>query len=191
MTRRMLTKTLTRVGAATALVLLSAPMLTGCATSKNKADTQYVARDVSTLYNSGKSRLDRGQYKLAAALFEPGCVHAVTGAKNIAAGNAFVRLHQIKLFPRQGALDAAGKTPVATEAPQMLRSTLDNGMFLLAAGPFARDQRQGQRALALGEGIERRGDKAFGTAKRVIALAHQRKADSHRPVSASSSCTAR
>lgn len=44
--------------------------LAGCATSKNKADTQYVARDVSTLYNAGKYRLDRGQYKLAAALFD-------------------------------------------------------------------------------------------------------------------------
>ena len=70
MTRRMLTKTLTRIGAATTLVLLASPVLTGCSTSKNKADTLYVARDVSTLYNSGKARLDRGQYKLAAALFD-------------------------------------------------------------------------------------------------------------------------
>ncbi|MCI4588897.1 outer membrane protein assembly factor BamD [Sphingobium sp. BYY-5] len=66
----MLTKTLTRIGAATALVLIALPVLTGCSTSKNKADTLYVARDVSTLYNSGKARLDRGQYKLAAALFD-------------------------------------------------------------------------------------------------------------------------
>ena len=70
MTRPMLTKTLTRIGAATALVLIASPVLTGCSTSKNKADTLYVARDVSTLYNSGKDRLDRGQYKLAAALFD-------------------------------------------------------------------------------------------------------------------------
>ena len=69
MTRRMLTKKLTRIGAATAPLLL-ASLLAGCAGSKNKADTQYVARDVSTLYNSGKDRLDRGQYKLAAALFD-------------------------------------------------------------------------------------------------------------------------
>jgi outer membrane protein assembly factor BamD len=69
MTRPMLTKKLTRIGAATAPVLLAA-LLAGCSTSKNKADTQYVARDVSTLYNSGKERLDRGQYKLAAALFD-------------------------------------------------------------------------------------------------------------------------
>ncbi len=69
MTRPMLMKTVTRISAATAPLLLAA-LLAGCATSKNKADTQYVARDVSTLYNSGKDRLDRGQYKLAAALFD-------------------------------------------------------------------------------------------------------------------------
>lgn len=66
----MLTKTMTRIGAATALVLLAAPVLTGCSTTKNKADTQYVARDVSTLYNAGKKELDRGRFKIAAALFD-------------------------------------------------------------------------------------------------------------------------
>ncbi|KKC26598.1 outer membrane protein assembly factor BamD [Sphingomonas sp. SRS2] len=44
--------------------------LAGCATSKNKGDTKYVARDVDTLYNAAKERLDRHQYKLAAALFD-------------------------------------------------------------------------------------------------------------------------
>lgn len=53
------------LGALTALATLSA-----CAGNKAKSDTQYVARDVSTLYNSAKYRLDRGQYKLAAALFD-------------------------------------------------------------------------------------------------------------------------
>ncbi|MGD9811081.1 MAG: outer membrane protein assembly factor BamD [Sphingobium sp.] len=53
------------MGALTAVSLLSA-----CATGKNKADTAYVARDVSTLYNGAKDRLDRGQYKIAAALFD-------------------------------------------------------------------------------------------------------------------------
>ncbi len=50
--------------------LAAASLLSACATSKNKADTQYVARDVSTLYNNAKYRLDRGQFKLAAALFD-------------------------------------------------------------------------------------------------------------------------
>ncbi len=56
-----------------AALMVAAALLTplaGCATSKNKADTKYVARDVDTLYNAGKDRLARGQYKLAAALFD-------------------------------------------------------------------------------------------------------------------------
>lgn len=62
----MLTKVPMRFAALSALALLAA-----CGGgSKNKADTQYVARDVSTLYNAGKDRLDRGQYKMSAALFD-------------------------------------------------------------------------------------------------------------------------
>ena len=57
------------------LLLVSAALapLAGCAANRAQggaADTQYVARDVNTLYNAGKDRLDRGQYKLAAALFD-------------------------------------------------------------------------------------------------------------------------
>ena len=44
--------------------------LAGCATGKNKGDTKYVARDVDTLYNAAKERLDQHQYKLAAQLFD-------------------------------------------------------------------------------------------------------------------------
>jgi len=54
-----------------AAVLLSLVLpLAGCARNKGKTDTSYVARDVDTLYNAAKTRLDRGQYKLAAALFD-------------------------------------------------------------------------------------------------------------------------
>ncbi|QPQ54168.1 outer membrane protein assembly factor BamD [Allosphingosinicella flava] len=57
------------------LLLVSAAFvpLAGCASNRAQggaADTQYVARDVNTLYNAGKDKLDRGQYKLAAALFD-------------------------------------------------------------------------------------------------------------------------
>ncbi len=38
--------------------------------SRTRADTQYVARDVNTLYNSAKDRLDRRHYATAAALFD-------------------------------------------------------------------------------------------------------------------------
>lgn len=62
--------TLARAFAPFACAALTLALLSGCATSKNKADTQYVARDVSTLYNSAKYRLDHQQYKLAAALFD-------------------------------------------------------------------------------------------------------------------------
>lgn len=52
-------------------IALIAP-LAGCArgSASSKADTNYVASDVNTLYNAAKDRLDRRQYKLAAALFD-------------------------------------------------------------------------------------------------------------------------
>lgn len=52
-------------------VALIAP-LAGCArgSASTKADTNYVASDVNTLYTAAKSRLDRKQYKVAAALFD-------------------------------------------------------------------------------------------------------------------------
>jgi outer membrane protein assembly factor BamD len=55
------------LAAATTTILLA-----GCAknNAQRKADTNYVARDVNTLYNAAKDRLDRRQYKLAAALFD-------------------------------------------------------------------------------------------------------------------------
>ncbi|MBB5709764.1 outer membrane protein assembly factor BamD [Sphingomonas xinjiangensis] len=58
---------------AAALVLL--PVLAfsaaGCARrGGGNADLPYVARDVGTLYTAAKDRLDRRQYKLAAALFD-------------------------------------------------------------------------------------------------------------------------
>ncbi|MCB2047708.1 MAG: outer membrane protein assembly factor BamD [Novosphingobium sp.] len=51
---------------ATALVFTS-----GCASNRsNRKDTAYVARDVNTLYLVAKERLDRGQARQAAALFD-------------------------------------------------------------------------------------------------------------------------
>jgi outer membrane protein assembly factor BamD len=64
----MLRQTIRSAALGTALILgLS---LTGCATSKAKSDTKYVARDVNTLYTAARDRLDRGQYKVAAQLFD-------------------------------------------------------------------------------------------------------------------------
>lgn len=42
----------------------------GCAGSKGKKDVAYVARDVDTLYVAAKDRLDRGDTRQAAALFD-------------------------------------------------------------------------------------------------------------------------
>lgn len=57
------------------LMLIAAatlPVLSACAggASGGKADARYVARDVSTLYRAAQDRLDRGNYTVAAALFD-------------------------------------------------------------------------------------------------------------------------
>jgi len=59
-------------GAAVLVPLAAAVLLSGCATlgKKNKGQTAYVARDVDTLYSEAKRRLDNGEYKAAAALFD-------------------------------------------------------------------------------------------------------------------------
>jgi outer membrane protein assembly factor BamD len=60
-------------GAAVLVPVAAALLLSGCATfgsSKKKGDVAYVARDVETLYTEAKGRLDEGQYKAAAALFD-------------------------------------------------------------------------------------------------------------------------
>jgi len=56
-----------------ALMIVAAVLpLAACAGNRNRtrADTQYVARDVNTLYNSAKERLSRRQYAVAATLFD-------------------------------------------------------------------------------------------------------------------------
>jgi outer membrane protein assembly factor BamD len=53
-----------------AAALVVALGVSGCARTQTKADTSYVARDVNTLYGAAKNRLDRGQFKLAGALFD-------------------------------------------------------------------------------------------------------------------------
>ena len=55
-----------------ALALIAACSLTiaGCARNRTKGELPYVARDVGTLYSAGKDHLNRGDYKLAGALFD-------------------------------------------------------------------------------------------------------------------------
>ena len=55
---------------------VSATLLSGCAMlgvgggGGGGSDTKYVARDVNTLYNAAKERLDANNYEVAAALFD-------------------------------------------------------------------------------------------------------------------------
>ena len=63
---------ISRSFATCALVAALVP-LAACAggdSRQTRADTRYVARDVNTLYNAAKDRLDRGLYMQAAALFD-------------------------------------------------------------------------------------------------------------------------
>ena len=53
-----------------ASVAAAMALTAGCAGGKAKKDTAYVARDVETLYAAAKARLDRGDVKQAAALFD-------------------------------------------------------------------------------------------------------------------------
>ncbi|MBR0552257.1 outer membrane protein assembly factor BamD [Stakelama marina] len=62
-------KTLSR-SIALGMILAGAVTVSGCAKSGGPTDLPYVARDVGTLYSAAKERLDQGQYKLAAALFD-------------------------------------------------------------------------------------------------------------------------
>jgi outer membrane protein assembly factor BamD len=56
--------------AALLLVALLAPLAACSRGDRTRADTQYVARDVNTLYRAARYRFDLGQYKVAAALFD-------------------------------------------------------------------------------------------------------------------------
>jgi outer membrane protein assembly factor BamD len=57
---------LSLLAAATTAMLLTA----GCGGGAKNRDTAYVARDVDTLYSAAKDRLDRGDVKVAAELFD-------------------------------------------------------------------------------------------------------------------------
>jgi outer membrane protein assembly factor BamD len=60
---------ITRSAAALIVCALVLPA-TGCAGKKNAADTAYVARDVNTLYDLAKRRMDQGLYEESAKLFD-------------------------------------------------------------------------------------------------------------------------
>ena len=60
---------MTRIAAALVISALLVPMA-GCARNRASTDTEYIARDVNTLYALAKKRLDQGDYEQAAKLFD-------------------------------------------------------------------------------------------------------------------------
>ncbi|MEA3015518.1 MAG: outer membrane protein assembly factor BamD [Sphingomonadales bacterium] len=62
-------RTLAVFAAVAALAPLAA-CATGGSGARTRADTRYVARDVNTLYNAARERLERGLYTQAAAIFD-------------------------------------------------------------------------------------------------------------------------
>lgn len=65
-------KRLSLRSAALCAILAPTIVLTGCASGRASGprDTRYVARDVNTLYIAAQTRLDAGDYRVAAALFD-------------------------------------------------------------------------------------------------------------------------
>ena len=70
MTTKTVSKTISLGKLATAVAMASLVAACGGGGGAGPKDTAYVARDVETLYSAAKVRLDRGQAKLAGALFD-------------------------------------------------------------------------------------------------------------------------
>jgi outer membrane protein assembly factor BamD len=149
-------------------VALIAP-LAGCATTKNKADTRYVARDVDTLYNAAKDRLDQRQYKNAALLFDE-----------------VERQHPYSVWARRAQLMSAYSYYLARQYPESIQSAqrflsihpgnkdAPYALYLVAIAYYeqiqdvTRDQKiTGQALNALGELIRRYPDSRYAADARV------------------------
>jgi outer membrane protein assembly factor BamD len=149
-------------------VALIAP-LAGCATSKNKGDTKYVARDVDTLYNAAKDKLDRRQYKIAAQLFDE-----------------VERQHPYSVWSRRAQLMSAFSYYVARSYPESIQSAqrflsihpgnkdAPYALYLIGMDYYeqiqdvTRDQKITQQTLdAMGELIRRYPDSHYAADARV------------------------
>ncbi|MDB5689168.1 MAG: uptake lipoprotein-like protein [Sphingomonas bacterium] len=143
--------------------------LAGCATGGSKTDTKYVARDVDTLYNAAKERLDRGQYKLAAALFDE-----------------VERQHPYSVWARRAQLMSAFSYYLAREFPDSIKSSqrflsihpgnkdAPYALYLIALDYYeqiqdvTRDQKITQQALdAMGELVRRYPDSNYAADARL------------------------
>src|SRR5690349_22320567 len=112
----------------------------------------------------------------ARAQFEPAPVHAVAGAIDVAAGNAFVRLHDVKALAPPGRARGAREGPVAPYLADVERVHAQHA----ARAPAFRLPRN-QRHFGAGalERRQRARDETLGAAKCVVALAHDCKPEFH------------
>jgi outer membrane protein assembly factor BamD len=155
-----------------AILLVAAAVLPlGACAGRNKlgSDTSYVARDVSTLYITAKDRLDRGQYTLAAGLFDE-----------------VERQHPYSLWARRAQLMGAFSYYLAKEHTKSIDSArrflaihpgnkdAPYALYLIALNYYEqiedvnRDQSTTQQALdALGELIRRYPDTRFAADARL------------------------
>ncbi|WP_380871845.1 outer membrane protein assembly factor BamD [Sphingomonas sp. DBB INV C78] len=151
-------------------IALIAP-LAGCASNGGgkKADTKYVARDVDTLYNAAKERLDKGQYKVAAALFDE-----------------VERQHPYSAWARRAQLMSAFSYYLARQYPESIQSAqrflsihpgnkdAPYALYLIGIDYYeqiqdvTRDQKITQQAMdALGEVVRRYPDTAYAADARL------------------------
>ena len=155
-----------------ALMMMAAALvapLAGCATSKNKADTKYVARDVNVLYAAARYRLNKGQYKLAAQIFDE-----------------VERQHPYSPWARRAQLMSAFSYYLARQYPESIQSAqrfisihpgnkdASYALYLIGVDYFeqiedvTRDQKITQQALdAMGELIRRYPDSAYAADARI------------------------
>ena len=143
--------------------------LAGCATAGKKADTKYVARDVDTLYNAAKERLDKGQYKIAAALFDE-----------------VERQHPYSTWARRAQLMSAFSYYLARQYPESIQSSqrflsihpgnkdAPYALYLIGVDYYeqiqdvTRDQKITQQAMdALGEVVRRYPDTRYAADARL------------------------
>ncbi len=82
------------------------------------------------------------QALLATPLFQPRSMYTVASAKDVATGNPFMRLHEIKSLTRQRTLDATCKRVIASQAAEMRWVTLNDGVLVFSTSPLACNQRQ-------------------------------------------------
>src|SRR5215470_20296341 len=104
-------------------------------------------------------------------------MHAVAGAKDVAAEQALVRLHEIQLRPPDLAAGGAREAPVAPQAAEVERiDDVRLHQLEVRLRPLARVQRD--RYVALEQRFERALDEAFRPAVGRVALANDR--ETHR-----------